>query len=310
MAPEAVAAAVAAAVPAESADAMLVIDGVSKTYAKGPVALDNVSLSIKPGLFGLLGPNGAGKSTLMRTLATLQQPSRGSVRFEGVDVVASPETVRRSLGYLPQDFGVYPRISAYRLLDHLAILKGLTDKAQRRDEVEALLHKTNLYADRKRSVSTFSGGMRQRFGIAQALLGDPKLVIVDEPTAGLDPAERNRFHTLLAELSRDKVILLSTHIVDDVEELCAEVAILVRGRVTRAGRPAALVDALRGKLWCRRVPRADLDAIAEDPRHIATRLSAGEPVVRMVADEAPGDGYEPAAPDLEDVYFHTLKTAQ
>ncbi|MEL6198745.1 MAG: ABC transporter ATP-binding protein [Pseudomonadota bacterium] len=289
---------------------MLVIEGVSKTYAKGPVALDNVNLSIRPGLFGLLGPNGAGKSTLMRTLATLQQPSSGSVFFDGVDIVASPETVRRSLGYLPQDFGVYPRISAYRLLDHLAILKGISDKAQRREEVEALLHKTNLYADRKRSVSTFSGGMRQRFGIAQALLGDPRLVIVDEPTAGLDPAERNRFHTLLAELSRDKVILLSTHIVDDVEELCAEVAILVRGRVTRSGSPASLVDALRGKLWCRRVSRAELESVASDPQHIATRLSAGEPVVRMVADAAPGAGFEPAAPDLEDVYFHTLKRAQ
>ena len=302
--------AVSAAAARDSADAMLVTDAVSKTYATGPLALDNVSLSIKPGLFGLLGPNGAGKSTLMRTLATLQQPSSGSIHFDGADVVASPETVRRSLGYLPQDFGGYPRISAFRLLDHLAILKGLTDKAQRRDEVEALLHKTNLYADRKRSVSTFSGGMRQRFGIAQALLGDPRLVIVDEPTAGLDPAERNRFHTLLAELSRDKVILLSTHIVDDVEELCAEVAILVRGRVTRAGAPASLVDALRGKLWSRRVPRAELEAVASDPRHNATRLSAGEPVVRMVAAAAPDAGYEPAVPELEDVYFHTLKTAQ
>lgn len=289
---------------------MLTIDSVNKTYEAGPRALHDVSLSIKSGLFGLLGPNGAGKSTLMRTIATLQLPTSGSIHFDGIDVVREPEKLRRSLGYLPQEFGVYPRISAYRLLDHLAILKGLSDTSCRREQVEALLDRTNLYAERKRPVSTFSGGMRQRFGIAQALLGDPDLIVVDEPTAGLDPSERNRFHALLAELSRDKVIILSTHLVDDVEELCTDLAVLIAGRVICQGSPAALVENLQGKVWRKRVARAELEFAAKDERHIATRLQAGEPVVRLVSDESPGDGYLPAAPDLEDVYFHTLKSVQ
>lgn len=286
---------------------MLDINSVSKAYANGPLALDAVSVSIQPGLFGLLGPNGAGKSTLMRTLATLQQPTSGSIQFRGTDIVERPDVVRQTLGYLPQDFGVYPRISAYQLLDHLALLKGVTDKTQRRNAVLALLERTNLYNDRKRAVSTFSGGMRQRFGIAQALLGDPDLIIVDEPTAGLDPAERNRFHGLLAELSRDKVIILSTHIVDDVEELCGEVAVLVAGQIRQCGAPASLVQALDDQLWVKRVTHEALDALTEDPRYIATRLRAGEPVVRFVSEACPGDGFASAAPDLEDVYFHTLK---
>ncbi|MEM8984742.1 MAG: ABC transporter ATP-binding protein [Pseudomonadota bacterium] len=289
---------------------MLTIDNVSKTYANGVVALDDVSLTISPGIFGLLGPNGAGKSTLMRTLATLQQPSCGGIRFADIDVLAHPSALRESLGYLPQDFGVYPRVSAYNLLEHLAILKGMRDKTARTGEVQALLERTNLYADRHRSVSTFSGGMRQRFGIAQALLGDPQLLIVDEPTAGLDPAERNRFHRLLAELSRDKVILLSTHIVDDVEELCADLAILVSGRVVRSGAPSVLIENLHECLWCKRISHQELDVASQDPRYISTRLQAGEPVVRYVADRSPGEGFEAVVPDLEDVYFHTLTTAQ
>ncbi len=289
---------------------MLAISSVTKTYKNGPTALDQVNLNIGPGLFGLLGPNGAGKSTLMRTLATLQQPTSGTIRFNDIDLLEDPESVRQSLGYLPQDFGVYPRISAVKLLEHLAILKGLTEKWRRRDHVDELLHRTNLFDQRHRPVSAFSGGMRQRFGIAQALLGDPKLIIVDEPTAGLDPAERNRFHALLAELSRDKVVILSTHIVDDVEELCSEVAVLVQGRVMQSGSPPALVNQLRGKLWCKHVSHQQLEAAVADPRYIATRLRAGEPVVRFHADRLPGEGFLPAEPDLEDVYFHTLRTAQ
>ncbi|MEM7704016.1 MAG: ABC transporter ATP-binding protein [Pseudomonadota bacterium] len=289
---------------------MLTISSVTKTYKNGPTALDRVNLTIRPGLFGLLGPNGAGKSTLMRTLATLQQPTSGTIRFNDIDLLQDPESVRQSLGYLPQDFGVYPRISAIKLLEHLAILKGLTEKSNRQRHVEGLLHRTNLFDERHRSVSAFSGGMRQRFGIAQALLGNPNLIIVDEPTAGLDPAERNRFHALLAELSRDKVVILSTHIVDDVEELCSEVAVLVDGRVRAMGSPAALVDQLRGRLWRKRVPHQQLNTATADPRHIATRLRAGEPVVRLLADQLPGEGFELAEPDLEDVYFHTLKSVQ
>ena len=285
---------------------MLSISAVSKTYPNGVRALDNVSLEVPAGMFGLLGPNGAGKSTLMRTIATLQQPDQGSIRFDGIDVLEQPDRLRRTLGYLPQDFGVYPRISAEAMLDHLAILKGVVARGERRKLVEALLRQVNLHDSRSKALAGFSGGMRQRFGIAQALIGDPKLLIVDEPTAGLDPEERVRFHNLLSEIGEDRVVILSTHIVEDVADLCPRMAILANGRVLMHGVPGELTEAMRGKIWRKIIDRGELDACRAAHTVISTHLRAGRTVVHVVADDAPGDGFEAHAPTLEDVYFAAL----
>jgi ABC-2 type transport system ATP-binding protein len=286
---------------------MLTITNLSKTYPNGVRALRDVSLTIGPGLFGLLGPNGAGKSTLMRTLATLQAPDSGTIAFDGLDVVGQPERHRRQLGYLPQDFGVYPGISADNLLDHLAVLKGLTHGRARREQVDTLLEQTNLWAHRKKAVSGFSGGMRQRFGIAQALLGDPRLIIVDEPTAGLDPEERNRFHNLLSEVSENKVVILSTHIVEDVRQLCPRMAILADGEVLRAGAPATLVAELEGRVWRKTVDKAEVDGYRQRFRVISTQLFEGRTRLHLLHDEAPEPGFVPVEPGLEDVYFSILQ---
>ncbi|MEK6373464.1 MAG: ABC transporter ATP-binding protein [Acidobacteriota bacterium] len=285
---------------------MLQITSLSKTYANGVKALSGVTLTIGKGLFGLLGPNGAGKSSLMRTIATLQDPDSGSIVFDGHDVLADPKVVRRQLGYLPQDFGVYPKIPAVDLLEHLAVLKGITNRRQRADQVASLLQLTNLHDVRKRAVSTFSGGMRQRFGIAQALLGNPRLVIVDEPTAGLDPEERNRFHNLLAEIGQDIVVILSTHIVDDVSELCPRMAVLAQGRVLAEGRPAELIAALEGRVWSKTVAKSEVDGYRAAHRVISTHLFGGETRIRVMSPDQPGPGFERVSADLEDVYFSVL----
>ena len=284
----------------------LAISGLSKTYPNGVRALVDVSLTISTGMFGLLGPNGAGKSTLMRTLATLQEADAGSARLGDIDVLRDKDAVRRTLGYLPQDFGVYPKVSAEELLDHLARLKGLTDKAERRDVVATLLRQTNLYDVRKKALGGFSGGMRQRFGIAQALLGNPRLVIVDEPTAGLDPEERVRFHNLLAEIGENVIVILSTHIVSDVSDLCAQMAIIHRGRVLLTGGPLALTGELQGRVWQKAIARQDLDAVKAAHPVISTRLLAGRTLVNVVGDCAPGDGFAPVEASLEDVYFAAI----
>ncbi|MDA8019881.1 MAG: ABC transporter ATP-binding protein [Thermoanaerobaculia bacterium] len=285
---------------------MLKIDNLEKTYPGNVRALQGVSLDIAPGLFGLLGPNGSGKSTLMRTLATLQSPDRGTVTFAGRDIFQHAQTHRRLLGYLPQEFGVYPGVSAERLLDHLAVLKGLTHVRQRREQIHALLEKTNLYPVRKKAVSTFSGGMRRRFGIAQALLGDPRLIIVDEPTAGLDPEERHRFHDLLAAVGERVVVVLSTHIVEDIRRLCSRMAVLHEGRVQAIGEPERLVRVLDGKIWQRTVPRGELGAFRERFQVLSTQLLAGRTQIRVLADDCPDPGFAPFSPSLEDVYFSAL----
>ncbi|MFM2044789.1 MAG: hypothetical protein RLY86_3365 [Pseudomonadota bacterium] len=285
---------------------MLSITGLSHTYANGVQALSDVTLTIPRGMYGLLGPNGAGKSTLMRTIATLQVPSGGSITFDGIDVLADPMALRRVLGYLPQEFGVYPRVSAEQMLDHLAVLKGITAKGERRDLVTALLQQTNLYQHRKKALTGFSGGMRQRFGIAQALIGDPKLVIVDEPTAGLDPEERNRFHNLLAEIGENIVVILSTHIVEDVADLCPRMAIINGGRIVVEGEPLSLMQGMRGRVWRKVVARDAVDAYRRSHTVIASRLSGGRIVLHVLADSDPGDGFEAIPGDLEDVYFAAL----
>jgi ABC-2 type transport system ATP-binding protein len=286
---------------------MLEISNVSLRYPSGVQALDDVSLSIPRGLFGLLGPNGAGKSTLMRTLATLQQPDRGTIRFHGDSIFADVSSHRRRLGYLPQDFGVYPGIAAIDLLDHLAVLKGLTDRASRREQVEALLVQVNLWEHRKRAVSGFSGGMRQRFGVAQALLGDPQLIIVDEPTAGLDPVERGRFYNLLSLVGEQVVVLLSTHIVEDVRQLCPHMAILARGRVVAEGNPDRLLARLTGRVWTRTVRRDDVARWEREHLVLSTQLHAGVMRLRLLADTAPDGECEATPPTLDDVYFDTLR---
>lgn len=286
---------------------MLTITNLSKTYPNGVQALNNVSLEIPRGMFGLLGPNGAGKSTLMRTIATLQGVDSGSMAFGDLDVLRDKHELRKILGYLPQDVGTYPGISAESMLAHFAVLKGVTHAGERRDAVERLLRMTNLYDVRKRKLGTFSGGMRRRFGIAQALLGNPQLIIVDEPTAGLDPEERNRFHNLLCEIGETAVVILSTHIVEDVRELCSRLAILAKGRVLLQGDPDSLLLRLQGKVWSRVVDRADV--ITFQARHsvLFTRLTAGRTSVHVLHDESPGDGFEPTVPDLEHVYFATVR---
>ena len=286
---------------------MLEIKNLSHTYANGTVALDDVSLSIPRGMYGLLGPNGAGKSTLMRTVATLQQPTAGSIEFGDIDVLADPDRLRRTLGYLPQDFGVYPRVSAYAMLDQLAVLKGITGSSQRKAVVETLLEQTNLWAVRNKNIAGFSGGMRQRFGIAQALIGNPELIIVDEPTAGLDPEERNRFLNLLAEIGDNVVVILSTHIVDDVADLCPRMAVLANGRVQLEGKPGDLITATRGKIWKKVIGRDDLEDYQGRYEVISTRLFAGNSVIHVLADHQP-EGFEPVEGGLEDVYFSTLST--
>jgi ABC-2 type transport system ATP-binding protein len=286
---------------------MLQINNLSKTYANGVHALKGVTLAIDSGLFGLLGPNGAGKSTLMRTLATLQTPDTGEIVFDGLDVIREPERHRRHLGYLPQDFGVYPGVSAYDLLEHLAVLKGISEKKVRREQVEALLEQTNLTAHRKKAVSSFSGGMRQRFGIAQALLGDPRLIIVDEPTAGLDPEERNRFHNLLSEVSENIVVILSTHIVEDVRQLCPRMAILAEGRVLRAGAPRTLIAELEGRVWRKTADKTAVEEYRRSLRVISTQLYEGRTLVHVLHDGQPEQGFEVVEPNLEDVYFSILR---
>ncbi len=284
----------------------LEIAGLSKSYPNGVQALDDVSLTIGPGMYGLLGPNGAGKSTLMRTIATLQDADRGSARLGDIDVLRNKDAVRRILGYLPQDFGVYPKVSAEALLDHLARLKGLNDTATRREVVATLLKQTNLYDVRKKALGGFSGGMRQRFGIAQALLGDPKLIIVDEPTAGLDPEERARFHNLLADIGESVIVILSTHIVSDVSDLCGQMAIINKGRVLLTGAPQSLTARLANRVWQRAIPRSDLDAMKHELPVISTRLVAGHTLINVVSERAPGDGFEPVEATLEDVYFAAI----
>jgi ABC-type multidrug transport system ATPase subunit len=287
---------------------LLTITGLSKTYDNGTRALDRVDLAIGRGLFGLLGPNGAGKSTLMRTLAALQEPDEGTIVLDGLDALAEPQELRRRLGYLPQGFGVYPGVSARLLLDHLAVLKGLGDKRARREQVLDLLALTNLYEVRDKAVSTFSGGMRQRFGIAQALLGAPSLIVVDEPTAGLDPEERNRFHNLLNEIGESAVVILSTHIVEDVSDLCPRMAILAGGRVVLEGEPARLIAELDGTLWRKTVPKGAVAGYRASLEVIAQRLFGGQTQIYVRADARPEPGFEPAPPDLEDVYFSVLSS--
>ncbi|HEX3917869.1 MAG TPA: ABC transporter ATP-binding protein [Caulobacteraceae bacterium] len=288
----------------------LTIDKLTHIYPNGVRALDEVSLEIPNGLYGLLGPNGAGKSTLMRTIATLQAPTSGAIRFGDVDVIADPQALRRELGYLPQDFGVYPRVSAYDMLDHMAVLKGVASGKARRETVEHLLNQTNLWSVRKKALAGFSGGMRQRFGIAQALIGDPSLIIVDEPTAGLDPEERLRFLNLLAEIGEHVVVILSTHIVEDVSDLCPLMAIICDGRIVRQGDPLALIAELKGRTWTKALDRADVDGVRARHQVISTRLFAGRTVVHILSDGDPGEGFTPASGGLEDVYFSTLAAAR
>lgn len=285
---------------------MLSIQNLTHVYANGTRALDAATLDIPAGMFGLLGPNGAGKSTLMRCLATLQTPSSGTIRFADIDVLKEPERLRATLGYLPQDFGVYPRVSAYELLDHLAVLKGIADRGERRDSVETLLAQVNLWDVRKKAVAGFSGGMRQRFGIAQALLGRPRLIIVDEPTAGLDPEERNRFNNLLAGIAQNVVVILSTHIVEDVADLCPRMAVLAQGRIVLNGAPQDLTLSLQGRVWRRAVSADDLARIQAEHCVIASRLRGGQTVVHVLADERPDASFEGIEGSLEDLYFATL----
>jgi ABC-type multidrug transport system ATPase subunit len=290
-------------------DTKLEIRGLNKTYPGDVKALRNVDLDIEPGMFGLLGPNGAGKSTLMRTIATLQQPDDGSIKLGDIDILREPDRVRQVLGYLPQDFGVYPHLDAVTLLDHFAVLKGISNRSERKDVVQALLNRVNLWGHRRKRLGGYSGGMRQRFGIAQALLGKPRLIIVDEPTAGLDPEERSRFLNLLAEIGEQVVVLLSTHIVEDVADLCANMAILAQGQVLHSGRPREAIGDLEGKTWKKIIEKSELEAYQRDFTVLSTRLVGGRTVIHVFAEGEPGAGFAPVAPDLEDVYFTTLRQA-
>lgn len=288
---------------------MLTIRNLTHTYPNGVCALDNINLDISKGMFGLLGPNGAGKSTLMRTIATLQQPLAGSIRFGTTDVLKEPALLRRNLGYLPQEFGVYPRGSAYEILDHIAVMKGLVRAGERREVVEGLLHQTNLYADRKKRLATFSGGMKQRFGIAQALIGDPKLVIVDEPTAGLDPEERNRFYNLLSTIGEDVVVILSTHIVEDVAVLCSSMAIIAGAKVVLHGTPVDLLAPYDRRIWMKMIEQAELQQCKAQLDVVSTHFKAGKMLIRVMADLCPGQGFEQSNPTLEDIYFTATRNA-
>jgi ABC-2 type transport system ATP-binding protein len=285
---------------------MLELHDVSHVYPNATRALDHVTLSIPRGMYGLLGPNGAGKSTLMRAIATLQTPTEGTIRFGDIDVIAEPEKLRRVLGYLPQDFGVYPRVSAYEMLDHMAVLKGVASPADRKATVETLLQQTNLWSVRKKMLSGFSGGMRQRFGIAQALIGNPRLIIVDEPTAGLDPEERNRFLNLLAEIGENVAVILSTHIVADVSDLCHRMAVLLDGRVRLEGAPLELMKSTKGRIWMKVIDRVELAQHRERYEILSTRLFAGQIIIHVLSNRDPGNGFTSVDAGLEDVYFSTL----
>jgi ABC-type multidrug transport system ATPase subunit len=282
------------------------IQNLSKTYANGVRALDNISLTIPKGMFGLLGPNGAGKSTLMRTIATLQEPDSGSIQLGDINVLTQKHELRKVLGYLPQEFGVYPKVSAQNLLDHMAVLKGVTNKGERKDLVEALLERVNLQDVRKKSVSGFSGGMRQRFGIAQALIGNPQLIIVDEPTAGLDPGERNRFYNLLAEIGEQVIVILSTHIVQDVKQLCSNMAIIHQGKLLYHGAPAAAIAQVEGTIWEKAIDKSEVATYEATYTVISSRLVSGRPVIHIVSDTDPGHGFKNVEADLEDVFFSQL----
>ncbi len=284
----------------------LSIKNLSKTYANGVKALDNISLEIPKGMFGLLGPNGAGKSTLMRTLATLQEADQGAVKLGSIDVLENKTALRKVLGYLPQEFGVYPKVNAYDLLQHLAILKGVRQKSERKELVNSLLERVNLFEHRKNHVNSFSGGMRQRFGIAQALIGSPKLIIVDEPTAGLDPGERNRFYNLLSEIGEQIIVILSTHIVEDVKELCNNMAIINQGKLLFNGKPSDGTDALKGKIWEMEMEKSKLLEIQSQVQIISKKLVAGRPLVHIYSEEHPGFDFREVQPNLEDVFFSKI----
>jgi len=287
----------------------LTINNLSKTYANGVKALQNISLDIPTGMFGLLGPNGAGKSTLMRTIATLQEPDSGTVSLGDLDVLNEKHEIRKILGYLPQQFGLYPKISAEVLLSHLAVLKGITNAPERKELVKALLHKTNLYEKRKQNLGGFSGGMKQRFGIAQALLTNPKLLIVDEPTAGLDPIERNRFYNLLSELGEHTVVILSTHIVEDVKELCTNMAIINQGQVMLKGNPLDVIANIEGKVYQKTIHKNELEDYKQDYTVIADKLFLGKPIINILSNDDPGDGFTAVPAGLEDVYFSQITNA-
>lgn len=285
---------------------MLTIRSLSKVYNNGVPALNDINLSIDKGMFGLLGPNGAGKSSFMRTLATLQMPDTGSIKFDGIDMLTQPHQIKKVLGYLPQDFGVYPRVSALELLDYLAIMKGLSNETERREQVASLLHQTNLYEHRNNHVATFSGGMKRRFGIAQALLGDPKLIMVDEPTAGLDPEERNRFYNLLSEVGKNIVLILSTHIIEDIQDLCTDMAIINKGQVLKQGSPQALMDEIKGQVWCKQANNLDSSYINKNYNVLSTKTNGLERVIHVHSQLDPGNGFTLAEPTLEDAYFAAL----
>ncbi len=287
----------------------LKITNLSKTYSNGVKALDNVNLEIGTGMFGLLGPNGAGKSSLMRTISTLQEPDSGSIQFGDIDVLKQKDEVRKILGYLPQEFGLYPNLKAELILDHFAVLKGITNSGERKDTVQALLQQTNLWDVRKKKVGGYSGGMKQRLGIAIALLGNPKLVIVDEPTAGLDPTERNRFLNLLGEIGENVVVILSTHIVEDVRELCRKMAVINKGNVLTQGSPDDAIEELSGKIWKRSVDKDQLDAMHTEFEVISTRLVAGKPLIHIFSESKPDSSFEATDADLEDVYFLNIARA-
>src|SRR3984885_5140330 len=286
----------------------LIIKSLSKTYANGVQAIKNVSLTLQQGMFGLLGPNGAGKSSLMRTIATLQEADEGSIFLDNLDVLKQKTELRQMLGYLPQEFGVYPKISAEQMLDHIAQLKGVSHKGERNDLINYLLDKVNLSKDKKKNLGTYSGGMKQRFGIAQALMGNPKLIIVDEPTAGLDPAERNRFYNLLSELGENTIVILSTHIVEDVSTLCSNFAIICQGEVLYAGEPDTAVSQMEGKVYSKAIAKTELGHYQDDFKVISTQLKAGQLHIRILQETEPGNGFVPAAPNLEDVYFSNIAT--
>ena len=284
----------------------LKIKNISKTYSNGVEALKNISLEISNGMFGLLGPNGAGKSTLMRTIASLQNADAGSIKIGEIDIFNDKHSLRKILGYLPQEFGVYPKVTAIELLDHMAIMKGITSSVDRKSEVEALLKKTNLWESRKQRLGTYSGGMKQRFGIAQALLGDPKLIIVDEPTAGLDPMERNRFHNLLSEIGENIIVILSTHIVDDVSDLCNDMAIILNGKLRLKGKPLELIKKINGMVWQGLVEKSDAEDVKNDERLISSSLYMGKLKIRLLSKEKPLEGFELTQPEIEDLYFSAI----
>ena len=284
----------------------LTVENISKTYPNGVEALKNVSLEITNGIFGLLGPNGAGKSTLMRTIAALQEADDGSIMLGDIDVAKDKQALREMLGYLPQEFGVYPKVSAIDLLDHMAIMKGIADAQIRKEQVESLLYQVNLWESKEQKLGTFSGGMKQRFGIAQALLGDPKLIIVDEPTAGLDPMQRNRFHNLLSEIGENVIVILSTHIVDDVSDLCNDMAIILNGELKLSGKPLELIKKIEGKVWQGLIEKDVAETLEDDERLISKRLYMGKVKVRLLSDGEPMKGFKLSEPEIEDLYFATI----